>query len=186
MFKIVQMISQETIKTITNHLDEVIEPTLTPDVSRYAVGRMRSWLQYAAPLGSYAWQPGVRDPRLWSYLTRVSARHGFTPDLGLVSKGGHILPHRDAGYSNAMAMGINLGECTWEYQRCHPGFRWIRNQDESAPTETYHLTGGEVFFFNCKNPHSVKHASADRWAINLWTVSKKGMSGFTAVKEANP
>ena len=185
MFRIVQMISPEIVKSITDYLDEVIAQLLTKDVSNYAPGRTRAWLQYEAPLSqSRPWLHGVRDERVWSYVTRTCARHGFTPDLGLVSKGGNISSHRDAFYANFMAMGINLGECTWEYRPCYPEYRWTPQQDENAPVESYNLTGGEVFLFNCKNPHAVINASEDRWAINLWTVSKKGMSGFNEIKEA--
>lgn len=186
MFRIVQTISQEIINTIIGYLNEVIEPQLGTDVSSYAPGRMRSWLEYEAPLSqSQPWQLALHDDRIWSYVTRVCARHGFSPDIGLISKGGVISSHRDASYANFMAMGINLGECTWEYRQCYPEYKWTPQQNESAPVETYHLTGGEVFFFNCKNPHAVTQASPDRWAINLWTVSKKGMDGFTSIKEAN-
>ena len=175
MFRIVQMISPEIVKSINDHLNEVIEPQLTTDVSSYADSRMRAWLQYEAPLSiSQPWKPAIKDDRIWSYVTRIGEKHGFIPDIGLVSKAGVIREHRDAFYCNFLSMGINLGE-----------YKWTPNQNDNAEQEIYHLTGGEVFLFNAKNPHSVSRASEERWAINLWTVSKKGMSGFNEIKEAN-
>jgi len=183
MFRIVQMISPEIHRSITDYLNEVINPLLTKDVSSYAPGRNRAWLEYEAPLSmSQGWKTGIHDDRIWSYVMRICGRHGFTPDIGLVSKGGTISSHRDASYANFMAMGINLGECTWEYRQCYPEYKWTAQQDENAPTEVYNLTGGEVFFFNCKNPHAVTAASEDRWALNLWTISKKNLSDFEKFK----
>ena len=40
MFRIVQMISPEIVKSINDHLNEVIEPQLTTDVSSYADSRL--------------------------------------------------------------------------------------------------------------------------------------------------
>ena len=185
MFRIVQMISPEVLNSINDYLNEVIEPQLTKDVSSYADSRMRAWLQYEAPLSiSQPWKPAIKDDRIWSYVTKIGAKNGFTPDIGLISKAGVIREHRDAFYCNFLSMGINLGECTWTYRNCYPEYKWTANQNDDAPQEIYHLTGGEVFLFNAKNPHSVSRASEERWAINLWTVSKKGMSGFNEIKEA--
>ena len=148
MFRIVQTISQEITSTIIDYLNEVIEPQLGTDVSSYALGRRRSWLEYEAPLSqSQPWKLGVRDDRIWSYVTRICGRHGFSPDIGLVTKGGLIEEHRDASFSNYLAMGINLGECTWEYRHCYPEYRYTPQQNESAPVEAYHLTGGEVYLY---------------------------------------
>jgi hypothetical protein len=180
------MISPEVMSTIIDYLDEVIYPLLTKDISSYAPGRNRAWLEYEAPLSlSQPWQRGIHDDRIWSYVMRIATKHDFTPDIGLVSKGGTISQHRDAPYANFMAMGINLGECTWEYQECYPGYKWTPDQNMNAPTEIHNLIGGEVFFFNCKNPHAVTQASANRWAINLWSVSKKGIDGFNTIKEVS-
>ena len=40
------------------------------------------------------------------------------------------------------------------------------------------MTGGEVFEFNCKNPHWTEDVDPNRWAFNMWRISTKGRPKF--------
>lgn len=162
-----ELLSPEEIAWITNKLEEKILPHLVADVSNYAKGRMRTWMPYEAPLDSAnsmnrPFVPGILDDEIWQWVVDLCAKHGFTAQTALISKGGNIKPHRDTTYAAAWAMGINLGVCNWH----------IASKRDSASTDyTMNLTGGEVFKFNSKHVHAVTDAAPDRWAINIWAIA---------------
>jgi hypothetical protein len=176
---IVQTLSEGLVADVIGQLEEHVRPHLQADVSNYAKGRQRAWLPYEAPLGaSRPWQMGVQAPDLWDWICRTLRRHNFFPDLALASVDGNINRHRDASYADYEGWTINLGPCTYHYEPCYPEFRWTPGAPQSAPEQTFDLTGGELIQFNVKNPHWVTDAAADRWGINCWSVSSKGMDGF--------
>jgi hypothetical protein len=185
MFQLLMTINPAIMAQIVDTLNKEIEPLLKADVSNYAKGRMRVWLEAEAPLSATRpWVAGVHHERLWDYLTRITAPFGFTPDLALVSKGGSITEHRDASYAQYRSLGLNLGVATFHYRQVYPGMAWSKDQNQNATEEVYSLTGGELFEFNCKNPHAVSHVDAERWSINMWEVSNKEIARFNAFKEA--
>ena len=162
------------LESIVDHLNTEVAPSLTPDVSTYAPGRLRVWIPYEAPLGpTRTWQPGLTDLRLESWLRRTCTGIGFDFGTALATCGGGISRHRDASYADYRALDFNLGPATFCYQKIYPGFEWSREQDKDAPVERYELLGGEVLAFNCKNPHWVENADPTRWAINVWSISKR-------------
>lgn len=178
-FRVVQVISQANQDLIREHLDTVVQSLLQPDVSNYAKGRMRVWLQHEAPLSAaQPWRPGLRDDRLWNYLVRAFSTHGFTPEVGLASKGGAITRHRDAAYADYRGFGLNLGVTKFHYELCYPQFRWSKDAPSEAEPEVHQLTGGEIFEFNVKNPHWVSDVAPDRWGINCWRISAKERGRF--------
>lgn len=181
MTKIIGQITTEVQETILGHLNEHIAPHLYADVSNYAKGRMRCWLPYEAPLSKTGlWkygQFGEHADKVWDYIQRVVPAD-FKPDTALLSKGGAIQRHRDATYADYRAIGINLGEVTWCYETCYPEYRWSKDAPASAPVQKIAMTGGEIFEFNCKNPHWVEDVSPERWGINVWHVNPKVREDF--------
>lgn len=179
MLEQVSTVHPDVLAAVTDHLATTVAPLLTADVSNYAAGRQRCWLEAEAPLAaSRPWADGLHDVRLWDWLTRLCRRAGFTPDVGLVSLGGSIRRHRDAGYANALALSVNLGPALFHYEHLHPAFAWTPEAPEAGPVDEYELVGGEVLRFNCKNPHSAQALAADRWAIQVWSVSGKERRRF--------
>lgn len=181
MINILTNIPKLEVHRITDYLDNVIEPMLGRDVSSYAPGRARSWFPYEAPLSdSQSFKLGLDDNNLWSFSNEVCKLIGWEPELALVSKGGTINPHRDAAYADFKSVGINLGKVTWCYERIYPNFSWAPPASCINPSEItcLDMTGGEVFEFNCKNPHWTENVDPNRWAINLWRISKKKREEF--------
>ena len=83
-------IDPETIRTVVDHLERHVAPHLAPDVSNYAKGRQRAWLQVEAPLGStQPWRPGLASHRLWPWLAAVWRRidPDTAPQVGLAIHG---------------------------------------------------------------------------------------------------
>ena len=54
-------IDPDTLRTVVGHLDRHVTPHLAPDVSNYARGRQRAWLQVDAPLGRPTRTPARRS-----------------------------------------------------------------------------------------------------------------------------
>ena len=183
--KILTQISETRIKNLIRLLSE--KTKLTTDVSNYANGRKRSWLQYEAPLSTtMPWRKANQDRELWEEILAIGKEISFVPELGLTSLGGTIKPHRDASYADYKAIGINLGSTRFGYEKSYPEYRWSPQKDLVKPTEVSEtdLVGGEVYEFNCKNLHWTSNVSPDRWAINLWQVSNKQRSEYeTFTKE---
>ena len=158
--RIVHIDSPEVVQGITSYLEA--NTVLRADVSSYAKGRMRAWFPVEAPLSAkQKFKPGVALPRLSAHLRRITEPLGFVADVGLVSKGGSIEPHRDTTFGRSRAFGMNLGRCTWVYDG-----------------EEYDLEGGEVYEFNCKLLHSVQNVSSERWGVNVWEISDKTRPAF--------
>ena len=126
-------IDPDTVRTVVDHLDRHVAPHLAPDVSNYARGRQRAWLEIEAPLGpTQPWRPGLASHRLWPWLAAVWRRiHPDTdPQVGLAISGNTgIAWHRDASYAHARAVLVNLGPCTF---RTRPGAR-LRERQSRRP-----------------------------------------------------
>ena len=172
------MINSENYNSITSHLNQN-KNRLTLDVSTYATNRQRYWLQDEWDLKNRKFIPGIKDERLWNYC-----KHWMPDaDLGLVVYGNvGITEHRDDSYADYRSVGINLGELeSWSYDCRYPEFRWTAHRN---PRERiYHkIQNGEVFEFNCKNPHAAIRPHEDRWAIFLWKVSQKFKAQYKEYK----
>jgi len=172
VIEILGSISNTKVQEVVEYLDANVESSLEKDVSRYAKGRRRAWLQYEAPLGQQKWKHGLKDEYLWNFVLETFAPYGILPDLGLVSKAGNIKWHRDAAYAQFKGFAINLGRVTWEYEWSYPEYSWTPDAYRIDPPKivTYEMTGGEVFQFNVKNQHQATNAAPDRWAFNLWNI----------------
>lgn len=186
MFNIITRISPERVAKAVKYLEENVDSTLGNDVSNYAPGRRRIWFPYEAPLSENRdYQIASQDEKIWTFCKNICSTFNWTPDLGLVSKGGEISAHRDAAYADFRSIGINLGKVTWCYERIYPGFGWARPEDCLDPSEVIavNMTGGEVFEFNCKNPHWTENVDPNRWGFNLWRISTKGRPKFNSFLE---
>lgn len=152
---------------ITQLLETHVRPSLTPDVSAYARGRTRCWLEREAPLSNrQTWKPGLQIPELWEEICRIwrvvnLPENGPHTALAIYGEIG-ILPHRDATYASPMAMTINLGQVSWGWT---PDRRSNNNDDLVWMT----MTGGEVLVFDCKHRHTAMSPAPDRWAITVWS-----------------
>ena len=164
------IVTTSTADAVTSHLNNVVAPTLQADVSNYAKGRRRTWLQHEAPLSKYQpFRDGLRDSKLWEWCTAVAKRAGMTapPELGLAIYGDTgISLHRDASYAAPQAVSINLGGVLFQYDR-------DRNGNGSATVGDYTLDKGEVMLFDCKHRHAAIEPARDRWCIVLWSISHK-------------
>jgi hypothetical protein len=181
MLNIITTISPERVAKAVEYLNQTIDPILGTDVSNYAPGRRRIWFPYEAPLSEARdYQLACQDDKIWTFVKNICSTFDWEPELGLVSKGGLITPHRDAAYADFRSIGINLGPVTWCYSRSYPMYKWVPDDQLINPPEVtkVQMTGGEVFEFNCKNLHWTEDVHPDRWSFNLWRISNKGRSKF--------
>ena len=169
MNEIAIRLAPATVRDVIAHLENTVAPALSPDVSSYARGRTRAWLQYEAPLSRRQnYRRGLRDPKLWTWLATTWQRAGYagTPDLALALHGPiGIRPHRDASYAHAHALTVNLGTAEWGW---HPD----RQGQNPANLHWTTLTGGEILKFDCKHLHSSRNLDPARWAIVLWQAKR--------------
>lgn len=174
------VISQANYEAIRAHLETVYLEggLLKSDVSNYAKGRQRCWLQAEAPLGSQPWVPGIKDDRLWSWIKKTIWSEA---EVGLIAYGPvGISLHRDASYADYEARSVNLGEIkAWQYEPSYSTFGY--GPQTLRPVMNLLLAPGEVIRFNCKNRHAAVDPAPDRWSINLWKVSPKMRSAYEAV-----
>ena len=160
-----------TARAVAGHLDRHVAPHLAPDVSNYARGRQRAWLEIEAPLGpTQPWRPGLASARLWPWLTRVWQRFhpASRPDVGLAVFGDTgIAWHRDAAYARSDALIVNLGPAVFEIDAA-------RDSANGRPLDPHSLdlVGGEVLAFDCKHQHRVVDADPARWSIVLWRLKR--------------
>ena len=89
-----------------------MRPSLRPDVSNYAKGRTRGWLEREMPLGkTQRERPGLKAPLLWDVLSAIWMRHlpeHLETGLAICGEVG-ISPHRGASYARSITMSVNLG-----------------------------------------------------------------------------
>ena len=156
---------ENTTHWLIDTLNREVKPALTPDVSSYARGRTRCWLEWEGPLSARQdYRPALVVPALWDRLTAIWKESGLKgrPDLGLALHGPvGIRPHRDASYARSTALSINLGKASW-------GWSPERHSNDAANLRWMDLKGGEVIVFDCKHRHAARSVAPDRWAIIVW------------------
>jgi len=161
-----------------------LDTQLQPDVSNYASGRQRFWLQHQWDLQHRCFLPGVKAPALWQHCQSLCQPLGFVPAIGLVAKGEQrIRRHRDDSYAAFKAVSIQIGPAEWTYDAQYPDYAWVPQAalNPSNP-RTYRLTDCLVVF-NCKNPHAATPLSADRYSINLWQISRRYQAAFDQYRQ---
>lgn len=147
-------------------LESTVRPALRPDVSNYAKGRLRCWLNNEPTLSSPTRiLPGfeVRD----EIISRLAELIEWDFDFCLVTYSGDetpigISPHRDAAFANFDAMSLNVsGECRFDYWEDRGASK------KTGPSHSLILTPGDVTAFNCKHLHAAT-PGPKRWNLNFW------------------
>ena len=166
MIELTKNIETERIKAYL----ETLKPYLKSDVSNYAKGRQRLWLG-AEPLLYRPFNSIPGHPVEEKVLDRFRELIEFDFDFCLVTFSGDppigIEPHRDAGYADFLAYGLNIGNCKFEYWNSK---QTLDKNFPSVPCEiptVLNLVPGDVIRFNCKNLHAA-YPSPNRWGINFW------------------
>ena len=165
-------LADATARAVAEHLDRHVAPHLAPDVSNYARGRQRAWLEIEAPLGpTQPWRPG---PRLGAALALAGpglagdSHPASEPALGLAIRGDvGIAWHRDAAYAKSDAIIVNLGPATFEIDA-------ERDSANGRPLDpvSLDLRPGDVIAFDCKHQHRVLDADPARWSVVLWRLKR--------------
>lgn len=183
------------------YIEEKCKQLLTKDFSNYAKGRLRVWIGCEAPLtDSQKFKKCELDYKsnMWTWLYGFcKEKLNFEPEIALMHLGGAdcsnpeeqpkdgrggecgILEHRDAGYADYCAVGINItGNAIFGYKNCYKTQDcWAKEQDMNAPIQLVKMTQGTCVKFNCKNPHFAQ-CGPNRWCINAWKISKKRRKEF--------
>lgn len=177
--EIVQRISESNVQRMREHL-ETLKTNLSEDVSTYAKGRQRFWLEHEWMLKGKYFVPAIHDDRLWGWVKRNIWSEA---ELGLAAYGAvGIDLHRDDTYAQFVAYTINLGDVEkWLYKPVYPEWTWVKPelQNRDAEIQEIEVKSGDVIKFNCKNPHAPLNPAEDRWSINLWKVQPKVRAQFT-------
>jgi hypothetical protein len=174
-------------------LEKVVRRHLSPDVSKYAKGRLRAWLGEEPMLfAPFASKPGMEVPSF--VLERLKELVGWNFDFCLATYSGDetpvgIAPHMDAGYSDFEAYSIHVtGECRFDYWMNRETFgrgpvsggfhldretyQVLKGDLPAPPTHSLVLQPGAVTRFNCKNPHAAT-PGVKRWNLNFWRAKPK-------------
>lgn len=161
-------------------LEKEVAPHLTPDVSRYAKGRMRAWLGVEPSLKQkVTLTPGV--PVADELIDRMRELVGFGFDYCLATYSGElgigIAPHRDAKFADFEAYSWEIsGEAQFDYWCGRNCFGRGPNEHEynplaDEPTHSLVLNPGDVLHFNCKNIHAANPGKR-RWNLNFWKIKE--------------
>ena len=177
MLEITHNLSSQTCDNVIQHLESTLKQSLKADVSNYAPGRMRVWLQHEAPLSdNQNFQSGTQDTKLWTWCKEVAKESGMKeiPEVGLAIYGDRgIKLHRDASFAAPEAVSINLGAVEFLYDPTR-GF--------SDNLESHILDRGEVMLFDSKHRHAAVEPASNRWCIVLWSLSDKIQEKFNAYR----
>jgi hypothetical protein len=155
-------------------LEQVVRPLLRPDVSNYAKGRLREWVNLEPTLTSPTRLLTSKLQLSTKIIARLKELIEWDFRFALITYSGDkiatgISKHRDASYADYEAMGLNLGEARFDYWMERESFGYSRGSvaETKDPTQSLILRPGEVIRFNCKNPHACS-PSLKRWNINFW------------------
>lgn len=177
MIEVYNSIPEHRRAALEHWLRDQVRPHLKPDVSGYARGRLRAWLEVEPSLTNpVTHRPGL--PVGSSTLNALATLIDWRFDYCLVTFSGDeqpigITPHRDARYADFEARGLNVcGSCVFDYWEGRRSFGRGPAHKEydpktDAPTSRLQLKPGDCLRFNCKNLHAAS-PSADRWALNFW------------------
>lgn len=166
---------------IANWLESIVRPHLSQDVSNYAKGRLRCWLNVEPHLGTRGGtKPGL--PVHQSIINRMAELIDWQFDYCLVTYSGDqeaigIDPHRDAGYADYEAYGLTVsGESLFRYWEGREAFGYApetnRLTANDPSTHQIVVKPGMVTRFNCKNIHSAEPGTG-RWGLNFWRAKNR-------------
>lgn len=182
MFKIVNTLNSDVCQEM---LDIAKRAELHEDVSSYARGRQRTWLNMHWDLKDrkFTKENCLRDARMWEVLKKIWPE----AEIGLLTYSGEENPvgiklHRDDSYADYESWGVQLsGRCEFLYMGGYRNFCWDQEVDDEAE-QSFELGPGDIFQFNCKNRHSAVPGPG-RYAINLWKISKKFRTEYDSVSK---
>lgn len=173
----------EIAKTLANPekiqvwLESVVRPKLTADVSNYAKGRQRVWLNIEPTLTTPTRLIQSKLQVSDKLITRLQELIEWPFDFCLVTYSGDetavgITAHRDAGYADYEAFGLHVsGEAIFDYWCGRETFGYGPTVTEftatDEPTHSLVLQPGQVVRFNCKNLHACSPGTR-RWNLNFW------------------
>ena len=151
MLRIINKVDSNSIEDLRNWCqDRTMD--MREDLSRYAPGRLRMWLFSECDLRTNAkMYPAYSDERIEKFAQRVFPGC----DIALISFNGLIDWHRDHNYATTIAQGVNLGSAKFGIGL--PNDRQIVD-----------LEDGDIYEFNCKQPHSILWHSQERFSITFW------------------
>lgn len=177
MFEKITTISPSVCQDVRKHLDRNVYKYLGQDVSSYARGRKRVWLQTEYPLSMrhQEFQPGIDDERLWSWIQKLWYKAGYEepPESALAIHGGvPISFHPDAPAAAPESLQINLGGTEFVIDESPKYERKGKIYVPESPV-SHILDTGEVSKFNCKHVHSTINPNKDRWSIIVWRISSQ-------------
>ena len=183
MFEKYAQLEKSTCDHVINHLDSLSD-NLNPDISNYARGRQRFWVQTEYPLSLkyQQFRTGVRDKRLWDWVNEVWHKSGLggEPESALAIYGGVPIEfHPDAPCAAPNAVQINLGGTVFIHDSA-PAGQQNRNGRIYTPTSPveHTLDRGEITRFNCKHVHATVDPQPDRWSMIVWQISQHGRSAY--------
>jgi len=169
-----------TVRQLRDWL-QPLDALLAADVSNYARGRQRFWLQHQWDLQAKRFQPGCQAPALWALCQQLCQPIDFQPEIGLVTKGEQgIRSHRDDSYADFKAVSLQLGAANWTYDCQYPEYKWVPAAALNPSQPVTYRVEDCLVMFNCKNPHAAQPLSPDRYSLNLWQISKKLRADFDA------
>lgn len=176
MFNIIKTLDSEIVSEL---LSIAKKAELKPDVSSYAKGRQRTFINMNWDFRDRKFNRDcfVND-RMWNILKDIWPES----EIGLLTYSGEENPkgidlHRDDSYADYESWGVQLsGTCEFHYMGGYKNFKWEQDREEEKD-QIFIIKPGDVFRFNCKNKHSAI-PSVDRYAINLWKISDKFRRDF--------
>ena len=183
MFEKFSQLSPSNSESVIEHLNN-LSGHLHPDLSNYAKGRERFWIETEFPLSlkHQSFKGGVKDKRLWDWINTVWEKSQINgkPEAALAIYGKVPIEfHTDAPCAAPEAIQINLGGTTFIHDSVPsgPSNRNGRIFTPSSPIE-HTLDRGEVARFNCKHIHATVAPQPDRWSIIVWQISRYGREAY--------
>ena len=165
-------LADATARAVAEHLDRHVAPHLAPDVSNYARGRQRAWLEIEAPPRPHA---------------ALAARPRLRPALALAGPGLAAVPPgertRPGGWPYG-ATSASPGTATRPTRRATPSSSTSgratfeidaeRDSANGRPLDpvSLDLRPGDVIAFDCKHQHRVLDADPARWSVVLWRLKR--------------
>ena len=136
-------------------------PLMAPSHSSLTGRRLELWIFNQVNLGSGKVSPGFCDDRLYAFTQRIypGCNIGLLTYHGSERGGssGLIRSHRDHTYAMPQALSINLGIADFEINGV-----------------THRLGDGDIWEFNCKEPHAIPAIhTAERFSLVLWQLNKR-------------
>jgi hypothetical protein len=142
-------------------------PLMQLDISGYAKGRYRLWLNVQPNLSQVAVTPAYQNDSLWQAIKIMfpecdTALLTFNGNCDLFSSNGTIAHHRDANFAQPPARMLNLGGIS------HFSYSLDHRNNRPDNCTTYLLRPGDLVSFDCKHLHACTFAEPGRMSLVMW------------------